>query len=249
MSLLIISIAPIFIIGLYIYFRDKYEKEPIGILLRAFLAGCISVIPILLIEIALGNFWTNNFANRANILATAGYDAFVVAAFTEELFKFLFFALLIWRNKNFNEKYDGIVYAVFVSLGFAAVENVLYVFENGAGVGILRAFTAVPAHTLFGITMGYFLGLAKMKELKRKSNIIKAIIFPIILHGIYDFILMSEQTFLLLLFIPFMIFMFVYGNRRMKEHTTNSVFNPINIINNEDKTNEDITNNNNPNIN
>jgi len=249
MSLLIVSIAPIFIIGFYIYFRDKYEKEPIGILLRAFFAGALSVIPILPIEIGLGKIYEIYFSNNSDIIITASYDAFVVAAFTEELFKFLFFALLIWRNKNFNEKYDGIVYAVFVSLGFAAVENVLYVFENGMGTGILRAFTAVPAHAIFGITMGYFLGLAKMLDYNKKANIIKALVFPIILHGIYDFMLMSEQPFLLLLFIPFMIFMFIYGNRRMKEHTKNSVFKPENIINNQQNNNDEDTNNNNPNIN
>jgi len=244
MTLLIISIAPIFILGFYIYFRDKYEKEPIGILLRAFVAGGLAVIPILFIELALGNFWETNFKQQSPHLVNAAYDAFVVASFTEELFKFLAFALLIWRNKNFNEKYDGIVYAVFVSLGFAAVENVLYVFDTGIGTGILRAFTAVPAHTIFGITMGYFLGLAKLEEIGKTSNILKAMIVPFMLHGIYDFILMSEQPLLLLLFVPFMIYMIIFGLRKMKEHSNNSVFKNQNNIDN----NEDITNNNTPNF-
>ena len=94
-------------------------------------------------------------------LASAGYTAFVVAGFTEELMKYLAFYFFFWQERNFNEKFDGIIYAVYISLGFAAVENILYVFSGGMGVGFVRAFTAVPAHALFGISMGYYFGLAR----------------------------------------------------------------------------------------
>jgi RsiW-degrading membrane proteinase PrsW (M82 family) len=219
MVLLIISIAPVFIILVYIYFRDKYEKEPVGLLLKGLLFGAIIMIPILAVETLLQK------AGRAiDDLAGAAYTAFVVAAFTEELFKFLAVYILIWRNKNFNEKFDGIVYAVFVSLGFAAVENIFYVFEYGSSVGFIRAVTSVPAHALFGIYMGFYLGIAKFFPERRISSIRKALLVPILFHGIYDFLLLSEHPILLLLFFPFLIVMWWLGFRRMKQQISTSRF-------------------------
>jgi len=243
MSLLIISLAPILIILFYIYFRDRYEKEPIGVLIKNFIAGAIIVIPILFVETGLGNLWEHNIAHKFPPIASAGYNAFVVAAFSEELFKFLAFVIIIWRSKHFNEKFDGIVYAVFISLGFATVENILYVFENGIGTGLLRAFTAVPAHAIFGITMGYYMGLAKMHDNNNKRNLFLAFFMPFLLHGIYDFFLMSEKPILLLLFIPFMIVMFIIGFKNMKKHSDNSIFKQE-IIKNEEENFNNFTDNN-----
>lgn len=233
MLLLTLALAPVAIIAAYIYFRDKYEKEPIKILIRAFVAGGVIVIPIILVEQVLGGYWTSKmsgvFAEEGtglgNILSAA-YTGFVVAAFTEEIFKFMALYLLIWRNKNFNERFDGIVYAVFISLGFAAVENILYVFQNGAGTGVLRAFTAVPAHAIFGIAMGFYFGLAKFHPSDHVKLIVMAVVFPIVLHGIYDFILMSGNTYLLLLFIPFVVYMWRDGFKRLKKMSDASKFNP-----------------------
>lgn len=219
MNLLIISIAPVVIIALYIYIRDKYEREPWRMLLLALLSGMISVIPILIVEIFL-----SKLVPYFSSIYQAGYNAFIVAAFTEELFKFIAFFIIIWGNKEFNEKFDGIVYAVFVSLGFALVENILYVFENGMNTGILRAFTAVPAHALFGIVMGYRLGLAKFYPNQRTKHIILALVYPIILHGFYDFILMSKQQILLSLFIPFLIYLWIFGFRNMKNLSDQSIY-------------------------
>lgn len=224
MILLVVALAPVFIIAFYIYFRDKYEKEPIGILIKSFVAGAVITAPILFIELYLSNYWEQKFSNNMPDLSTAAYSAFVVAAFSEELFKYAAFILLIWKNKNFNEKFDGIVYATFISLGFAAVENILYVLQNGMATGLLRAITAVPAHAIFGITMGFYLGFAKMIPHNKTLNMILALIIPIILHGIYDFILMSENEILLILFIPFVIFMWVLGFRKMKKHINKSPF-------------------------
>jgi len=116
MTLLLVSIAPVIIIAIYIYYRDKYEKEPIGLLLRGLLFGCLIMIPILIIEHLLGLA-----SSHLSGIPKAAFDAFIIASVTEEGFKFLAVYLLIWKNKNFNEKFDGIVYAVFVSLGFAGV--------------------------------------------------------------------------------------------------------------------------------
>ncbi len=154
----------------------------------------------------------------------AGYEAFVVAGFSEELFKFLALYFLIWKNPNFNEKFDGIVYAVFVSLGFAGVENVMYVASGGVSVALTRSLTAVPAHALFGITMGYYIGIAHLDPQKRNAFLRKAFFVPFLLHGIYDFILLSEEALLLLFFVPFMVALYFSAFRRMKVISEDSMF-------------------------
>ena len=226
MMLLAVSLAPIVLLLIYLYKRDKYEKEPKKLLAKALIFGAITVIPVFFIETWLSGYWENKYNFPSNKLLTAAYDSFIVAAFTEEFFKYSVFFIFIWNNKNFNEKFDGIIYATYISLGFAAVENVLYVIDSGIGTGIIRAFTAVPAHTIFGITMGYFLALAKFTPSKRFIYIVLSIAVPILLHGFYDFILMSQHNTLLLLFIPYLIFMVIIGLRQMKHLSKISRFKP-----------------------
>lgn len=219
MTLLSISVAPIVIILFYIYLRDKYEKEPFRLLLLALAAGCIITLPVIFVERLLS-------APTGNIhgMAAAAYEAVVVAGLTEELFKFIAFILLFWNNKQFNETFDGIVYATYISLGFALVENILYVAGQGIEVGFIRAFTAVPAHALFGVIMGYQFGLARFYPSERSLRIILALLLPVILHGIYDFILMSGHDLYLLIFIPYILFLWVFGFRRMKSLSDRSVY-------------------------
>ena len=154
----------------------------------------------------------------------AAWKAFVVAGFSEELFKYIALYLLIWKSKEFNEKFDGIVYAVFVSLGFAAVENVMYVMGNGLSTGIMRAITAVPAHAIFGITMGFYFGLAKFYKKERKRLRTKALIYPIVLHGIYDFILFTGIEWLTIVFVGFVVFLYISGLKRIKKLSDQSIY-------------------------
>jgi RsiW-degrading membrane proteinase PrsW (M82 family) len=219
MELLILSLAPVFIIAGYVYFRDKYEKEPIRLLLLALLSGAITVIPILFVETFLARF--TGFFN--GVLAAA-WNAFAVAAFPEELFKFIALYLLIWKSPQFNEKFDGIVYAVFVSLGFAAVENVLYVIGNGYSTGFTRAITAVPAHAIFGVTMGFYFGMAKFYEKERTQLKRKALLFPIVLHGIYDFILFTGYAWLTIVFVSFLVYLYISGIKRIKKLSDQSIY-------------------------
>ena len=222
MAVLLASLAPVFIILFYIYFRDKYEKEPLGMLIKALLLGIVIVIPVIFVERMLMILMP-----QSSKVAEAAYHAFVVAGSTEELFKFLALYLLVWKSPNFNEKFDGIVYAVFVSLGFAGVENVLYVMDGGMQTALTRALTAVPAHAIFGITMGYYLGIAHMyRELKGKY-LTRALLVPILLHGIYDFILMVEVDWLLLFFVPFLIVLYIMGIKKMKVLSDTSIFKPL----------------------
>ena len=215
MNLLAAAIAPVLIIALYIYYRDKYDKEPFAMLAKALVLGMLIVIPILLMENLLMKFMPLfNFSTRLS----AFWNAFIVAAFSEEFWKFIALYTLIWKSKYFDERIDGIVYAVFISLGFAMVENIMYVMDGGSNVALMRSFTAVPAHALFGVTMGYYLSLSKFvsDEPTRKSYLTYALISPIVLHGVYDFIIMAEEPLGMLVFIPFIIYLWRTGFKRIK---------------------------------
>ena len=222
MAVLLASVAPVLIILFYIYFRDKYDKEPLGLLLKALLMGIVIIVPVIFIERMLMNLMP-----QLSKVPAAAYHAFVVAGSTEELFKFLALYLLVWKSPSFDEKFDGIVYAVFVSLGFAGVENVLYVMDGGMQTALTRALTAVPAHAIFGITMGYYLGIAHMYKELQGPYLARALLVPILLHGIYDFILMVEVGWLLLLFIPYVIALYIMGIKKIKEHSDTSIFKPM----------------------
>ncbi len=224
MNLLLLAIAPVLIILVYVYYRDKYEHEPLGLLFQGLLAGAVIVLPIIFIDKVL-----LQFAPAQGSLGFAAYNAFVIAAFVEEGFKLLAVYILIWKNPNFNERFDGIVYAVFVSLGFALVENLMYVMGEGGGasVGYLRAITAVPAHAIFGIVMGFRIGLARFVPSKQKRYLAMAFLFPFLLHGLYDFLLMSQKTALLLMFVPLLMAMYWNGRRLMRKAIANTPFNPV----------------------
>lgn len=219
MNLLILALAPVIIVAAYIYFRDKYEKEPIRLLAFALLAGALTVIPILFIESFLSGLGTG-----LPHFSAAAWNAFVVAAFSEETFKYIALYLLIWKSPEFNEKFDGIVYATYVSLGFAAVENILYVTGGGVATGISRALTAVPAHAIFGITMGFYFGLARFYEKQSRSLKQKALLFPILLHGVYDFILFTGLAWLTVVFIAFVVFLYFSGLKRIRELSQISIY-------------------------
>lgn len=217
-NLLFISLAPILIIAFYIYSRDKYEKEPVSYLLKALLAGAIIVLPVVLIEKLLS-------APAGNLegLSNAAWTAFLAAGLTEEGMKFLAFLLFFWKSSHFNERFDGIVYAVYISLGFAGIENILYVFSGGYSVGIVRALTAVPAHALFGVVMGYYFGLAKFNAKYRGIYLALAFFLPFVFHGLYDFLLMANSPVFLSIFIPLFIYFWFIGFRKISIASNASV--------------------------
>ncbi len=207
------------IIAFYMFIRDKYEKEPIYLLLVGIVCGVISSVPIIIIEKWIGNINVKSSYNNF-------YNSFIVAGMTEEVVKFVILYILIRRNKNFNERFDGIVYAVFISLGFALVENILYVTDinvGGVKVGIFRGIISVPAHVFYSIAMGYYFGLMKYKKSDIKYMSL-SIIVPILNHGLFDYILGIEHNIWVLLFLGHFITMLISSNNMMKEHLKNSPF-------------------------
>lgn len=183
--LLGIAILPVVVLMIYIYRQDKYQKEPIKSLAKAFFGGIIAImIDILIVSVIDKIFVDTPFSK------TVFFSAFVEAGIPEELSKFLIFMVLIWRDKNFDEWFDGIVYACFIGLGFACLENIDYVFSYGFHTGVVRALLSVPGHFLFGVVLGYFLSLAKFQPEKRTIHIISGLGAAMLAHGLFDWLLM-----------------------------------------------------------
>ena len=222
MNLLISALAPVFVIIIYIYIKDKYEKESKCILAFTFALG--AVVSIVITTILYKFFYLflptpNDFSVWQQFI-----KAFFVVALIEEFSKYVIVRYYNQPRKGFNEPFDGIIYAVMVSMGFAAVENIMYVSQGGLEVALLRAFTAIPAHATFGIIMGYYMGKAKFSQNKMKWNLI-GLSLAILFHGIYDF-------FLFINFIPgisigafvSLIIGIVLSNRAIKAHQEGSFF-------------------------
>ena len=189
MELLLFAVAPVLIIILYIYLKDKYEKEPKKLLLFCFLLGAIiSIIVTTIIyyvfEIILP------LSNRYSIFEQF-IKAFFVVGLTEEFSKYIIVRYYAQTKEAFNEPFDGIVYSVMVSMGFAATENIFYVLEGGYQTALVRAFTAVPAHATFGILMGYYMGKAKFSNNRIILNL-TGLCLAILFHGAYDFFLFID---------------------------------------------------------
>lgn len=230
--LLSLAIFPVLLLGLYVYSQDKFEKEPFRMLLKAFLFGCLSVLPAMLIESLLSGGYEIMGGRFLPGVIRGAYTGFVVAGFTEELCKLLLLALAVWRSRYFDEYFDGIVYATFVSLGFAGLENIMYVFgqedfATSIATGTMRAILSVPAHFLFGVVMGYYFALAKFQPGNRFGNMAKALIYPMLLHGTFDSLLMIPEamgadgtlisSIFFIVFIYFDIKLWKIGRRRLRD--------------------------------
>lgn len=222
MSLLLLAVAPSMIIMGYIYFRDKFEREPFGLLLKNFLLGAtVSII----LTFALSKLLEGVLPplDRFSIIDMF-IKAFVAVALVEEFSKYLIVRYVAQRNKEFDEPFDGIVYAVMVSMGFATLENVLYVYSYGFETGVLRAFTAVPAHATFAILMGYYMGKAKFSKNRFQLNMM-GLLAATLFHGAYDF-------FLFINYVPgiaigafaSLLVGIILSRKAMKIHQKNSLF-------------------------
>tara|TARA_R110002049_G_scaffold120307_2_gene274720 strand:- start:671 stop:1345 length:675 start_codon:yes stop_codon:yes gene_type:complete len=223
MNLLLVAIAPVVVVILYIYFKDKYEKEPKRLLLYNFLLGAI--VSIIITTILYYGFDIVLPLHNNNSIFQQFIKAFLIVGLTEEFSKYVIVRYFAQPNKAFNEPFDGIVYAVMVSMGFAATENIFYVLEGGYTTALLRAFTAVPAHATFGILMGYYMGKAKFLNNKIMLNI-SGLLLAILFHGAYDFFLFID--FIPGIWVGAFVSLFigiVLSRKAIKRHQNNSTFN------------------------
>lgn len=209
-----LAILPGAALLVYMYKKDKVDREPLSLLILLLIGGLLSCVTSIYMELTVDKYILSMFTYDTMIYWFM--DAFVCAALCEELSKYFFLNIISWRNKNFNCSFDGLLYAVVVSLGFAIGENILYVVEGGVDVGIARIFTAIPAHMAFSIAMGIFYTNSKMIEKygnPSKAKMIKTmgLLTAIIIHGLYDFFLFASTDFLYTLWLIMMVAIYVIG--------------------------------------
>lgn len=208
--LLSIALLPAAVLLAYIYHMDTIEKEPWKLLLKLFFAGALCAVPAAMLE-ELGLFLISGVKKG---WMYHGLSAFLVVAVAEEGCKFAFLCAT-WRSDAFDYRYDAIVYAVCVSLGFAALENILYVFRYGFATGLFRAFTSVPGHCFFGVFMGHWFGRAKYARFYGLPNVggmlaLSALV-PILLHGFYDYCCFMSDNFVFVLMFYVFLAAFFYA--------------------------------------
>lgn len=193
--ILLAALAPIAILAYYIYRRDKFQKEPVKELLKAFGMGILSVPVSLLISTPLE--FAGFYSMETQTLLDAVKLSFLGAAIPEEIAKFLMLWLFVRKSRCFDENVDGIVYASVVSLGFAAVENILYLvtnYESWISVGITRALFSVPGHFFFGVLMGYYYSLFRFYPAAGRKVKWLVLGAPILAHGLFDTVLFSVEV-------------------------------------------------------
>ncbi len=219
--LFIAAVLPAVVLLIYIYKKDTVEKEPFRLIARLFVLGMVAGPLAAIVEnIAFGAF--ESIFEEGAVLIFLEY--FIGVAAVEEGFKYLFLNT-VRKNPEFNYVFDGIVYSTAVALGFAALENILYVFDGGIEVAISRAIFSVPGHCADGVVMGIFFGLAKRLEVqgnggRAKMCYLLAFALPVIEHGFYDTFLSLESDVLglvaLAMQLAFIAFAMVLINRISK---------------------------------
>jgi LPXTG-motif cell wall-anchored protein len=243
MNWLILAIAPGVAISAYIIFKDQYNREPRRHLIISFLLGMVSILPALVLEImaqGIVPIFPGYFKSTAGIAV----NAYFFVALPEEICKFLMLFWYAYRKKEFDEPFDGIVYAVMVGMGFATVENISYVSQYGLMTGIMRLFLAVPAHASFAIIMGYFMGKARFSAQKEHFLLFSGVFWAIVFHGSYDFFLFlqeshktgTDNTSLLMFLgaIASLVTGIILSKKAIKEHLTISAIQNTNQYNVED---------------
>lgn len=224
-TIVVAALLPVALLLIYIYRKDKNMPEPVGVLLKAFGMGVLSAPLSFCVSVPLSLLGL--YTSEPDTMFGAVAVSFFGAAIPEEIAKLFVLWLVLRKNPYFDEKMDGIVYAVCVSMGFAAFENVMYLFSNVdsyISVAATRALFAVPGHFCFGILMGYYYSLAKFYPKSPIKNRLYVFIAPVVAHGLYDSILFTANLsgeFAVLLFVFFLLFcirMWKRSHRKIKEH-------------------------------
>lgn len=218
--LMLSAILPAFVLLAMIWKMDYVEKEPPGLLAKLFVFGALTVFSAMLFG-SLGTDFILDLMVPGS-LAYLIVDNFIVTALVEEGGKRFVLKKLTWNHPAFDHTFDAVVYAVFASLGFAALENVFYVFEYGMSVAIMRAVLSVPGHAIDAVFMGSYYGLAKVCERtgdqkRMRRNLRKSLLVPVLLHGFYDFCLNTDSGLMVLAFLVFEVIVTAAAIRRVRK--------------------------------
>jgi protease PrsW len=222
-SLILVAVAPCAFWLWLIYKSDKYQPEPKFQIIKLFLLGAAVAIPVSIIESVL---YPGSVQGKL-ALSTAAYVAFVVAGVTEETAKFLTVRIGVYRSRFFNEPSDGLVYAAAAALGFASLENIVYIINYGWQVILIRGMFSNLAHVLFSALWGYPLALAKL-GLQPKALVFLGLVGAIAAHGLFDFLFFTESAFTWLV-IPFFLAMIVVFIFMLRHSNRISQINPHRI--------------------
>lgn len=216
--LILAAIVPAIYLLVKVYQADRVEKESPRMLVTLVICGIFSTVGALILEVA-GDWILRIFVPEGSVLYHA-ITCFIIVAYAEEGCKYIFLKLRTWKSAEFNCLFDGMLYAVYISLGFAVWENLSYSFSYGLGTALVRAVTAIPGHACFGVFMGMLYGFAKQYERMQQTALSKrcrvlAVVVAALIHGCYDFILSVKVPFLG--FVAFVIVMFVIAFRMVRK--------------------------------
>lgn len=222
--ILLAAVAPGLSLLAYFYLKDRYETEPIHLVIRMFLFGVLLVYPTMVLQ----NSFIQEFGNGTIM------TSFFLSGGIEEFLKWLLLYHLIFRHEAFDEPYDGIVYAVAVSLGFATLENIIYAFLHASSFSalMLRALLPVSGHALFGVMMGYYMGKAKFVRHKQTRYLWISLLLPIVWHGAFDYILLIFKTGWIWIMIPLMTFLWLRSIWRVDRANAHS---PLRVVTADEK--------------
>jgi len=242
--LVIAALLPAVVLCVYVFSKDRVEKEPFSFLVKLFFFGVLSCFPTIIVSGEVTDIIDSLFLNKTLLIETSYGVArttdfyihnflyyFIGVALVEEGMKFIALLYVTRKSKEYNSYFDGLIYSVFVSLGFAAFENVLYVLSNGFTTAVLRAVLSVPGHMFFAVLMGYHYSLwhitEKAQTIERifmeegiipyqntafpcTRDMVKSLLMPILAHGLYDFCCAIGTTWALLALLAFVIFMYIH---------------------------------------
>ena len=214
--LLAAALPPLFLIY-RIYQMDAVEHEPIGLIIKLLIAGGAVTVIASLLESALTVLYSGPYLSQ---LASDLIHYFIVVAIVEELCKYGAARLMTWKDPAFDYTFDGVVYCVTASLGFALVENIMYAGIYGMRTAVIRAFTAIVLHAVCGVFMGCYYGAAKQySAYGNKSSATKmtarSILVPVVIHGIYDFCASQDSTLFSAIFLVFLVFLYYAAYKRV----------------------------------
>lgn len=225
LSVLMAAIAPGVALLSYFYLKDRYDTEPISLVLRVFLFGVLLVFPVMVLQRA----FVQGLGDDPFVFS------FVISAGLEEFLKWFIVYFAIYKHTSFDEPYDGIVYAVAVSLGFATLENIFYAFLQASTFSslMIRALLPVSGHAMFGVLMGYHLGRAKFApETTARRHLMLSLLQPIFWHGVFDYILMTTSTYWIWFMVPLMVYLWLRSLWKVNRANAKS---PLRIASRDDR--------------
>lgn len=189
LGLIVLAVLPSLVVSYYVFHLSGYDKAKVLPLGLCFVLGVLITVPALQFQEYLEGLGIGDTHTLWHTLLTA----FVGVALNEEMSKSLCVFIYPFHRPFFNTVLDGILCAVMVGMGFATLENIIYANSFGYETVLIRSFTAIPAHAIFGVIIGYYIGVAKLKKKQRALTIFKGLLLAVLLHGIYDFFLLQEM--------------------------------------------------------